>query len=250
MKAIITSAGLGTRMKHVTSIIPKALLPLFKKEDNAIVTEPMIDLIMGSLEAAGIQDFCVVVGAHGRVLLEHLYDKGLTFVVQKEPKGFGDAVLRAERFANGSSVFVHADDGLLVGGYDSGIKLFNEKQAEGVVFVRRVSNPSRYGIATLGDASTFMGHNVYEVLDLEEKPKVPKSDFALIAAYAFSSKIFDALKQVHVASGELELTYGIKKLIENGGKVYAIEIGSNEKWLNVGDPASYLDSLQYSFHNL
>ncbi len=250
MKAIITSAGLGTRMKHVTSIIPKALLPLFKKEGNSIVTEPMIDLIMDYLEAVNIQDFCIVVGAHGRVLLEHLYDRGATFVVQKEPKGFGDAVLRAERFANSSPVFVHADDGLLVGGYSAGVKLFENKNADGVVFVRRVPNPSRYGIATLKPLGTFMDHAYYEVTNAEEKPKEPKSDYALIAAYVFSSKIFEALKSVSIVSGELELTYGIQKLIEGDGKVYAIEIGKNEKWLNVGDPASYLDSLQYSYANL
>jgi len=246
-KAVITAAGKGSRMKYITSVLPKALLPLFKAEDGKTVMMPVIDLIMESLKQAYVSKFCLVVGRHGKLLMDYLFERGVTFVFQPEPKGFGDAVLRAEDFANNDPFFVHADDGVLTGGYIEANSLFEEIKPEAVLLIREVSNPKRYGIVTVQEKGEYMGHKYYKVVEAQEKPLEPKSNLGISAVYIFSPKIFNALKSVKVEEEkELELTYGIQKIIENGGEVYAIKL-EKEKWLNVGDPQSYYDALNYSY---
>ncbi|MEM3848043.1 MAG: NTP transferase domain-containing protein, partial [Metallosphaera sp.] len=75
-KAVITAAGKGSRMKYITSVLPKALLPLFKKEDGKFVMRPVIDLILDSLEAIGVNKQCIVVGNQGKLLIDYLSERG------------------------------------------------------------------------------------------------------------------------------------------------------------------------------
>ncbi|BBG24742.1 nucleotidyltransferase family protein [Sulfuracidifex tepidarius] len=254
-KAVITSAGKGTRMKYITSVLPKCLLPLLVKDgiDGKKVAKPVIDLIMKSVEEVGVSKFCVVVGKmQGRILMEYLFDRGPTFVFQNEAKGFGDAVLKAEDFADQSPFFVHADDGVLTSGYDVLSRAFLEKNADAALFVRQVKNPYRYGIIQFEESEVedFMGHKLYHVNGVEEKPKEPKSNLAIAAVYIFRPSIFSALKEVKVNQDqELELTFGIKNMVEKGKKVIALSL-DKEKWLNVGDPDSYFDSFTYAYKEL
>ncbi|QIW25132.1 sugar nucleotidyltransferase [Sulfolobus sp. S-194] len=249
-KAVITAAGKGSRMKYITSVLPKALLPLFRNEDGKTVMRPVIDLIMDSLQEVGVKKFCIVVGKHGKLLMDYLFERGVTFVFQPEPKGFGDAVLRAEDFSNNDPFFVHADDGVLTGGYKEANSLFEEVKPDAILLIREVSNPKRYGIVSIKEKGEYMSHKLYIVTQAEEKPLEPKSNLGISAVYVFSPKIFQSLKRVIVEENkELELTYGIQKIIEDGGEVYAIKL-EKEKWLNVGDPQSYYDALMYSYKNL
>ncbi|AOL16323.1 nucleotidyltransferase [Sulfolobus sp. A20] len=247
-KAIITSAGRGSRMKHITTFLPKALLPLFVTENGGKVTRPIIDLILDSLKNIGIEKFCIVVGKNGMLLMQYLFERTPTFVFQETPKGFGDAVLRAEDFSGNEPFFVHADDGVLTKGYDSLKSLYEEISPDALLLVRRVQNPKRYGVVEVVDKGYYDNHKMYKVTDAEEKPQFPKSNLGLVAVYIFKPSIFDALKRVKVEENrELELTYGIKNLILDNREVYALEMKESETWLNVGDPKSYLDSLNYSF---
>lgn len=248
-KAVITAAGKGSRMKYITSVLPKALLPLFKQEDGKRVMRPIIDLIMSSLSAVGVNNFCIVVGKHGKLLMDYLFERGVTFVFQEEPKGFGDAVLRAENFACGEPFFVHADDGVLTGGYSEASELYEENEPEAVLLLRKVNNPFRYGIVKAEEKGEFRNHKLYKIIDAQEKPKQPFSDLAISAVYVFKPSIFKALKEVENYEGELELTYGIKKILDQGGEIYAILL-EKEKWLNVGDPEHYYEALKYSFEQI
>jgi len=246
-KAVITAAGKGSRMKYITSVLPKALLPLFKAEDGKIVMRPIIDLIMDSLHAASVEKFCIVVGKHGKLLMDYLFEREVTFVFQKEPKGFGDAVLKAEDFAGSDPFFVHADDGVLTGGYKEAASLFSEIRPEAVLLLREVKNPKRYGVVTVQDKGIYMNHKLFKVLEAEEKPENPKSNIAISAVYILTPKVFRALKSITVEEGkELELTYGIQGVIDDGGEVYGILL-KDEKWLNVGDPTSYYEALSRTF---
>lgn len=250
-KMVITSAGKGTRMKYITSVLPKCLLPLLVKEEGKKVAKPVIDLIMNNAEKIGVNKFCIVVGKmQGRILMEYLFDRGPTFVFQNEPRGFGDAVLKAEDFADGSPFFVHADDGVLTSGYDVLAKAFLENDADATLFVRRVKNPRRYGIINFEKEDQFMDHSLYYVKNVEEKPESPKSDLAIAAVYIFKPDLFSALKEVKVdPASEVELTYGIKKMLEKGKKVIALSL-DGYKWLNVGDPDSYFESFTYAYKEL
>jgi len=249
-KAVITAAGRGSRMKYITSIIPKALLPVFYKENDQVILRPIIDLILYSLERVGVEKFGIVVGIHGRLLLEYLFERpNKVFLFQEKPKGFGDAVLRAEDFAGNSPFFVHADDGVLTGAYQEAKNFFEETNPDCVLLLRKVENPSRYGIVEVNDAGSYMNYKLYKVKSAEEKPKMAKSNIAISAVYIFSPKIFSALREVKVEEDkELELTYGIQRLIENGGEVYGLLI-EGVRWLSVGDPKGYIETLNYTFNS-
>jgi dTDP-glucose pyrophosphorylase len=247
-KAIITAAGRGSRMKYVSSYMPKALLPLFYKENGEKVMVPIIDLIVSSLSRAGVEKFCVVVGRQGKMLVDYLGERmDLTFVTQDQPRGFGDAVLRGEDFTGGEPFFVHADDGVLTGGYEESASLYEQNAIDGVLLLRKVENPRRYGVVTAKEIGQFMGHKLYKVLDAEEKPHEPKSDLAISAVYVLNTRIFQSLRSVRYER-ELELTYGIADVIKLGGEVYGLLL-ENEKWLNVGDPDSYFKALEFSYTN-
>ncbi len=236
-------------MKRVTSVVPKALLPLFKTENNSKIVIPVADYIMESLVVAGVSKFCFVVGKHKSILMDYLFESGVTFVFQNQPKGFGDAVLRGEDFASKEAVFVHADDGVLTGGYVEAASLFAQKGADGVLLLRKTDNPKRYGIAQVGEEENFMGHKIFKITGVEEKPANPKSNYMISAVYVFSHKIFNNIQKAKPEGGELELTSGIQNIIKGGGKIYGVLL-EKEKWLNVGDTDSYHKALEYSFENL
>lgn len=237
-------------MKRVTSVVPKGLLPLFKTENGARIVVPVADLIMESVSAAGASDFCFVVGRHKSLLMDYLFDRGVTFVFQNKPMGFGDAVLRGADFAHDSAVIVHADDGFLTGGYVEATKLLAEKEADAILLLRKVDNvKKRYGCAEVTARESFMGYSAFRVTGVEEKPEHPRSHFMISAAYVFSSRIFDGLRKARRGSHELELTDGIQEVINAGGKVFGLLL-EKEKWLNVGNTDSYHRALNYSFENL
>lgn len=255
-KAVITAAGLGTRMRNMTLIMPKALLPLVRRNETPTLI-PIIDLIISRLQEVGVSKFLIVVGRNGKPLIDYLMDKlfsdsltaNISFTFQEKPLGFGDAVLRARDFVNSESFFVHADDGLLITGYAEGVRLFNELNPNAILFLREVNNPSRYGIAVVRDEGSFNNFRLVRVLDVEEKPRNPRSNIAISAVYIFNEKIFNSLENVKT-EGELELTYGIKNLIDSGGEVYGLILDRNS-WLSVGDPESYIETINrmFNFYN-
>ena len=252
-KAVITAAGLGTRMRNMTLIMPKALLPLIRRNEAPMLI-PIIDLIMARLQEVGVSKFIIVVGRNGKPLIDYLMDKLFTdslkvqisFTFQERPLGFGDAVLRAEDFVNDEPFFVHADDGILTNGYLEGVKLYDELRPDAVLFLRRVNNPSRYGIAVVRSEGTYNGYDLVRVLSVEEKPSRPKSNIAISAVYIFNKKIFEGLRSVR-ANGELELTYGIENVINGGGEVYGLLL-NDDSWLSVGDPESYFNTINRTFN--
>jgi dTDP-glucose pyrophosphorylase len=236
-------------MKKVTKVVPKALLPLFKTDNKVKIIVPIVDLIMDSLSSAGVSNFCFVTGKHRALLMDYLFERGVTFVFQNEPKGFGDAVLRAEDFAKNGPVFVHADDGVLTGGYKEALSLFIKQNADGVLLLRKTDNPKKYGIAELGKEFNYLNHKVFEIINVDEKPKNPKSNKMISAVYILSNQIFDSIKNVNPENGELQLTSGIQDMLTKGKKIYGMLL-EDEKWLNVGDTKSYYKALNYSFKKL
>ncbi len=253
-KAVITAAGLGTRMRNMTLIIPKALLPIIRRNETPMLI-PIIELIIARLQEVGISKFLIVIGKNGKPLIDYLMDKiftdslhvQLSFTFQEKPLGFGDAVLRAEDFVNSEPFFVHADDGILTTGYLEGIKFYNEINPDALLFLREVDNPCRYGIAVIKDEATYNNYKIVKVLNVEEKPRNPKSNIAISAVYIFNRKIFDGLRAARF-NGELELTYGIENLIESGGEVYGILL-NRDSWLSVGDPESYIKTINRTFNS-
>ena len=243
--AVITAAGLGTRDGPWTLIFPKALLPLVVKINGITHIRPMLDLIITTLTKIGCNKICITRRSDDDAIVK--YTKALwgtfnvEFTIQDEPRGFGDAVYRGLGCLNNTEwVIVHSDDGFMINESSiliNAIKLAAINDIDGLVFVRRVNNPSRYGVL---QEFTEERPGLYRVTDVEEKPKVPKSNLALTAVYLFRYSILtEALRKVEDEGRPIiEFTDAIRLAIQGKAKVMAIEIDPNS-WFSIGTPNEY-----------
>ena len=277
-KAVITAGGLGTRLLPATKETPKEMLPLFTfNESEGVYLKPVVQVVFESLYEVGFRDFCFVVGRSKRAVEDHftpdyqfvhlLEEKGLKcqveelnrfyrmivnskilFVNQPEPRGFGDAVLRAESFVGSEPFLVHAGDDLILsnnGGHLKRLlKAFDENNADVMFLVEEVENPRQYGVVK----AEFMEEGILHVLDIVEKPRKPPSNLAVVAIYVFKPSIFDKLRKTEPdKKGEVQLTDAIKAAIDSGEKVLAVKLHEDEKRLDVGNPRRYWDALCESY---
>ncbi len=241
-KAVIPAAGLGTRLLSVTKEQPKEMLPVFAKGTNGdLCLKPIVQLVFEQLYQVGFREFCFIVGRGKRAIEDHftpdfsyvsmLDSKGkdgpaedlenfykmidsstVSWVNQSEPRGFGDAVLKAKSFAGEDKFMVHAGD-----------SHFLAKDAN---HLRRVM-----------DASVKMKANA---LFLSMEVLKPASKLAIMPVYVFDSNIFKALEATKAGfAGELQLTDGIQKMVDWNLNVYTTKVESSEIWLDIGSPDLY-----------
>ncbi len=274
-KAVIPTAGLGTRLLPATKEQPKEMLPVFVRASNGLLyVKPFVQLVFEGLHDAGVRNFCFIVGRGKRSiedhftldrnLAEHLsqtkrfeivnelnsfYERisqsNLVFVNQPEPKGFGDALLYARHFAGNKSFLVHAGDDLILsrnnGCLRRLVQVLEDYSADAVFCVQRVRDPRKYGVVTGREVNS----NIYQVQAIEEKPLAPISDLAAIAVYAFSPKIFNAIENtLPDANNEIQLTNAIQHLINKDCPVYALELKEDERRIDIGTPESYWNVLK------
>jgi len=278
-KAVITAGGLGTRLLPVSKEVPKEMLPLFSLSNNVIGLKPVVHMVFEGLFKSGIREFCFVVGKGKRVIEDYftpdinfiniLQSKGLGdrvkclrkfysmvfkskifFINQPEPRGFGDAVLHAEPFVGNETFLLHAgDDVVLSCNYDHFkrlISVFEGFNADAAILLEEVEDPRAYGVA-LGRAVDNYG-NILRLTDIVEKPEKPPSNIAVIAIYVFKPKIFNYIRKVKPDSkGEIQLTYAIKLMIDDGCEVYGVKLKPGERRLDVGTPQTYWKSLYESY---
>jgi UTP--glucose-1-phosphate uridylyltransferase len=277
MKVIIPAAGMGTRLLPATKEQPKEMLPVFASTSNGQkCLKPVLQLVFEQLYGLGFREFYFVIGREKRAIEDHftpefgyvtmLQGKGksgpaeelnnfyrkiensnIVWVNQPEPRGFGDAVLRAATFAGGESVLVHAGDTYVTpdGYLRNLIKTYEELNADAVCVLQEVEDPKQYGIAEIGEP---VG-NAYRVKKVIEKPEKPTTNLAIMPMYVFHPIIFKALKEIPLGKGnEIQLTDGIQKLIDWGLKVYAIKLSSSDIRLDIGTIETYWDALRLSYH--
>jgi len=279
-KVVIPVAGLGTRLLTATKEMPKEMLPIFDKGVNGgVVVKPVLQIVFEQLYEADFREFCLIVGRDKRAIedhftkderligllrgknknnlaeeLENFYQKIATseivMINQPEPKGFGDAVAKAEVFTSNEPFLVHAGDDLVLASISSHINklvnVFENKKADAVLLSQRVKDPSRYGVIT----GVRVEPKLYKVIDLVEKPRAPPSNLAAIAIYAFRNIIYESIRDTGPdENGEVQLTDAIKQLILAGGKVYAVELSSYQKRIDVGTVESYWSSLKETFRH-
>jgi len=276
MKAVIPAAGRGTRMLPSTKETPKEMLPIFGAGRNGeICVKPLLQLIFEQLYEIGVREFCFIVGKGKESIINHFtsdgnileslkskgnsdiaqelagfYDKlqavSINFVSQPEAKGFGDAVLRADPFVN-ESFMVHAGDSLILSKGNEHLSRMNDLHerhgSDATFLVQEVEDAKSFGIIE----GTEIEAGVYSVNNVVEKPEKPPTNLAITALYVFTPAIFTALKSVSKGiDGELQLTDGIHKLIENGSTVCAVRLEDGEHWLDIGKPHSYWEALKRS----
>ena len=268
-KAVITAAGSGSRLLPFSKETPKEMLPYCARaKDGRLILKPILEVVYESLHDHGYRKFCFVVGRGKRSIedyfliddstkystnidLQDFYKKirssHIMYVQQSSPRGFGDAVLKAKLFAGKDSFLLHAGDDVILSPDNSHIQrleaAFFSNGADIALLVDRVERPEQYGVIE----GRSIGDGLFRVEHLEEKPRRPKTNLAVIATYIFRPSIFCELERVEPdRNGEIQLTDAIGSLAANG-KCVAVELGAAEKRIDVGTPESYVACIRDSF---
>jgi len=238
MKGVILAGGTGTRLFPLTNATNKHLLPVGR--------EPMIYNPIKQLLSAGITDILIITSKQHMGDVVRLLGSGkefrcdFTFKVQEEAKGIAHALLLAEYFANRDKIVVILGDNITTHSIKPYVDNF-KKQCGGVkVLLRKVSDPERYGIAALDEL---------KVIKIEEKPKKPKSDYAVIGIYMYDNKLFDIIKKIKPsARGEYEITSVNNEYIKNDELTYDILKG---EWTDAGTFKSlqYANKIAFRYNN-
>jgi glucose-1-phosphate thymidylyltransferase len=222
MKGVILAGGLGKRLDPLTRITNKHLLPVYN--------QPMIYYPIRTLVNAGINEILIVTGGdHAGDFLRLLGNgeefglKDLRYAYQKGERGIADALRLAENFVDGGKFAVILGDNVL----DSSIKPFVEKFRRqpdgGRILIKKVPDPERFGVVELKDK---------KVISIEEKPRVPKSDFIVTGIYMYDRAVFDFIKKLKFSRrGELEITDVNNMYLKAGNLYYDILKGN---WTDCG----------------
>jgi UTP--glucose-1-phosphate uridylyltransferase len=259
-KAVITAAGIGSRLLPVTKEMPKEMLPVFcRRQSKPLSLKPVVQVVFESLFDSGIRTFCMVVGRGKRAVedyftadrsfvaflskgrgsslteeLSHLYarlaESSVVFMKQADPLGFGDAVLCSAAFVGSDPFVVHAGDDLILSPRNDHVNrlqnAFTSSRADAMFFVEHTSHPEKYGVIR----AERLGADLYRVRELVEKPKHPPSHLGVVAIYAFSPDVIDYLKKVKPdRNGEFQLTDAVQMMVEDKKNVFAIGLRQTEK---------------------
>lgn len=203
MKGLILSGGRGTRLRPLTHTNAKQLVPIANK--------PVLFYGLEAMREAGIEEVGIIVG-ETRKDIERAVEDGsqwglkVTYIDQPEPLGIAHAVAIAEPFIGSDPFVVYLGDNIIRDGIVELVDEFLRRRPNGQIMLARVDNPQQFGVAELEGE---------KVVRLEEKPKKPKSDLALVGVYMFDSSIFEAVKRIRPSwRNELEITDAIQYLIE------------------------------------
>lgn len=223
MKGVVLAGGLGTRLRPLTRITNKHLLPVYDK--------PMIYYPIEMLVESGITDILIVTGGTSAGdflrLIGNGEDFGLSrihYAYQKGEGGIAEALGLAREFVAHDRVVVVLGDNILQDGILKGVEAFSRQQRGARIFLKRVEHPWEYGIAeTLGDT----------IVRVIEKPTSPPSDLAVIGVYMYPPDVFDIVAALEPsARGELEITDVNNAYIQRGEMEYEIVEGW---WLDAGE---------------
>ena len=210
MKGIVLAGGTGSRLYPLTRVTNKHLLPVGKY--------PMIFYPISRLKEAGIEEILVVTGREhmGDVfsLLGSGYDYGLrfTFKVQDQAGGIAQALGLAENFAGGDRIAVILGDNIFSDSIAPFVRHFQRQEKGAKVLVKRVPDPNRFGVAEIDGG---------RIVNIEEKPKDPKTDYAVTGIYMYDDQVFDIIRSLKPsARGELEITDVNNYYIQAGQMTY------------------------------
>ena len=229
MKGIILAGGTGTRLYPLTKVTNKHLLPVGK--------EPMIFHPIKQLVSAGLKQILVVTSTEHMGDIVKVLGSGknfgceFTFKVQEEAKGIAHALSLAENFAGNDKIVVFLGDNIFEYSIKPYVKNFENQKEGAKVLLKKVNDPDRYGIAAMDEE---------HIIEIEEKPSSPKTDYAVVGVYMYDSEGVNIVKNIKPsARGEYEITSVNNEYIKRGKLEYNIVKG---RWMDTGTFESYLEA--------
>ena len=236
MKGIILAGGSGSRLYPLTSITSKQLLPVYDK--------PMIYYPLSTLMLFGIKDLLIISTPQDTPNIERLFGDGsrlgmlFEYRIQEEPKGIAQAFTIGADFIGNDDVCLILGDNIFYMGEQ--LKLFRQEIANnpgGTVFGYHVSDPERFGVVEFDKD--------FKAVSIEEKPKQPKSNYAVVGLYFYKSDVVEKARNLKPsARGELEIT-DLNRMYLEEGRLNVLPMKRGNAWLDAGTPQSLLEASNF-----
>lgn len=229
MKALLASGGRGTRLRPITHTQNKHLIPIANK--------PILHYALEAIAEAGIKQIGIVHNADSQEVPTNIGDGArwgvaITYIPQETPGGLAQVVSLGERFIGSDDFVFYLGDNMVVGGIKRFVEQFEARKCDCLLTLAQVKDPGRFGVPEIRDG---------RIIRVDEKPKHPRSDYAIAGIYVYNNTIFQAVRGLKPSSrGELEISDAHQYLIEHGKKVDHCEITG--WWKDTGKPEDLLDA--------